>query len=302
MVIQLSKIGLLLVSDTTTSAAATVDNVKISEETQKAVIALFTSERDTLIHGQWDAQFRSELRPEFRIETTIQGCSLFLDSNRYDIKSMKRHIQHLLHLAHQHHVASLLTLPSVASVDLVQYVAGLYGNLGMLDAAARIYESCLDQFAHVDDDESVRSMFTLCRGLGEMFTKLQKISEAIDSFTAGSDVYTKRFSYSEKFVAETYIEVAALLNQRSGHTDWERAIWSLEAALEIFRHGGGSPVIEEAQTILNIAMVLEYNGQLNEASNALREASDIYRSLDKWSANLDSLQVLIWLDRSIDRL
>ena len=76
----------------------------------------------------------------------------------------------------------------------------------------------------------------------------------------------------------------------------------MEAALEIFRHGGGPPVIEEAQTILNIAMVLEYNGQLNEASNALREASDIYRSLEKWSANLDSLQVLIWLDLSIDRL
>lgn len=173
----------------------------------------------------------------------------------------------------------------------------------MFDVSMRIYEIRLGQFeADADDDDSVRSTFILYQLLGGIYIECQKFDEAIDCLWVGLSLYLKRFASDEKVVADLYVELARLLHVRAGRDDCEQAISCLRSALRIFKLVLGSPTIEEATTLYNMAVVWKKAQNNVAASKSLQQASDVYRMLDIWSPNIDVLQVLIWLNLSTGRL
>jgi hypothetical protein len=100
-----------------------------------------------------------------------------------------------------------------------------------------------------------------------------------------------------------------LLRYRDNYGSWLQTRMGLKRAdsFEVSNIGVMDGGLDDQSKVAKVKRLLSSQssnvmGPAYVFSVATAEASDIYRSLDKWSANLDSLQVLIWLDRSIDRL
>jgi tetratricopeptide (TPR) repeat protein len=296
-VVQLGQLGMLLFVGTSEQM------IRIENSAQRVITEVFDVKCDASSQYDWDPEVQSELRPEFWIETTTRACSLYLAQHQHVTQCMKKHLSHLLHHTQQYKASSLLELPPLASVELVQYVAASYVKLGMLDAAAGIYEHRLEQFEKEGDDgESVRSAMIFCEGLSKIYVKLHKFDEAIDYLDVLLSLYSKGFSPPDRHVAEMYVEAAVLLHERSDRDDLVKAVLCLRSAVKILKEVLGSPTAEEGTILYNIAVLLEEGGKNVEAEAELGKASAVFRKLNKPNPKLDTLHVLIWLNLSTSTL